>query len=264
MTEDLIKLFECESSFEIRKEIRNLTDDLKLDLLVELNRTYYFEYFFNKLSEQVNKVPNESDEVFKKRKIEEGFEDFIELTNVFPNENAEEFKKAINEKRIKKFESSLSFTHYSLKNGLLESSEVEIKNENVSLESYENLKSESYTFEKILNKYLKEIYQNQNIQSEPEAIDLSDTTATEKIIYLHKLGVIDFLRKQQPFQSSINSLATILSAVTGEKSGTIQSMLNAMLSKNVNDKNNPLNSRKPTNKVTQQLNQIGFNSNETI
>jgi hypothetical protein len=94
--------------------------------------------------------------------------------------------------------------------------------------------------------------------------DLSDTTATEKIIYLHKLGVIDFLRKQQPFQSSINSLATVLSAVTGAKSGTIQPMLNAMLGKNVEQKNNPLNSQKPVNKVIKQLNQIGFNLDETI
>lgn len=115
-------------------------------------------------------------------------------------------------------------------------------------------------------KYLYKIFNNVKAKRKPlensffEAIDLSDTTATEKIIYLHKLGVIDFLRKQQPFNTSINSLATVLSAVTGEKSGTIQPMLNSMLSKNVGQKNNPLNSEKPVNKVTKQLNDIGFES----
>ena len=94
-------------------------------------------------------------------------------------------------------------------------------------------------------------------------IDLNDTTATDKIIYLQKLGVIEFLRKKQPFSTSINSLATVLSAVTGAKSGTLQPMLNAMLGKNVSDKNNPLNSEKPVTKVKKQLNDIGFNLNET-
>lgn len=96
------------------------------------------------------------------------------------------------------------------------------------------------------------------------AIDLSDTTATEKIIYLQKLGVIDFLRTKQPFNTSVNSLATILSGLTGEKSGTIQSMINPILSKKVDDKNNPLNSKKAVSKVEQQLIKIGFNLNETI
>lgn len=112
-------------------------------------------------------------------------------------------------------------------------------------------------YEPIFNKAYQE---NKTITTEPEAIDLSDTTATEKIIYLHKLGIIDFLRDKKPFVNSINSLATILSAVTGEKSGTIQPMLNTMLSKNVGQKNNPLNSEKPEKKVTKQLNDIGFES----
>jgi hypothetical protein len=97
-----------------------------------------------------------------------------------------------------------------------------------------------------------------NILTEPEAIDLSNTTATEKIIYLHKLGVIDFLRKQEPFNYSINSLATVLSAVTGEKSGTIQPMLNPMLSEFNDQKNNPLKSKKAVPKVEQQLIKSGF------
>jgi len=107
-------------------------------------------------------------------------------------------------------------------------------------------------------------YLEQPQQPEPEAIDLSDTTATEKIIYLQKLGVIDFLRTKQPFLSSINSLATVLSAVTGAKTETIQPMLNPMISKEAGQKNNPLNSKTTVSKVETQLINIGFNLNETI
>lgn len=93
-------------------------------------------------------------------------------------------------------------------------------------------------------------------------IDLSDTTATEKIIYLHKLGVIDFLTNKNNI--SINGLATVLSALTGEKPETVQSMLNPIISINAGQKNNPLNSKKAVERVKQQLIKIGFNLNETI
>ena len=94
-------------------------------------------------------------------------------------------------------------------------------------------------------------------------IDLSDTSITEKIIYLQELGVIDFLKSKQPFLASTNSLATVLSAITGAKAGTIQSMINPILSKKIDDKNNPMNSKKPVNRVQKQLNSIGFNLNKT-
>ena len=102
-----------------------------------------------------------------------------------------------------------------------------------------------------------------NIKVESPETDLSGSSVTEKIIYLHKLGVIDFLKNKQPFLSSTNSLAVILSAIINEKPGTIQSMINPILSKKVDDKNNPLNSPKPVAKVIKQLNDIGFNLNKT-
>lgn len=101
------------------------------------------------------------------------------------------------------------------------------------------------------------------IQPEPEALDLSDTKAIDKILYLQKLGVIDFLRGQQPFNTSVNSLASVLTAITGEKTVTLQPMLNPMLSKKVDDKNNPFNSNKAVERVEKQLINIGFNLNET-
>jgi hypothetical protein len=110
---------------------------------------------------------------------------------------------------------------------------------------------------------MEKIISNEKLQQhEPEAIDLSDTTATEKIIYLQKLGVIDFLTNKN--HVSINGLATVLSAITGEKAGTIQPMLNPMISKQAGQRNNPLNSKNTVSKVEKQLINIGFNLNETI
>ena len=141
--------------------------------------------------------------------------------------------------------------------------EFEIReHKNISLENYPIYKKLIIIkYPDYYNSYAEdEIFE----QGKYEEIDLSNSPATEKVIFLQKLGVIDFLRTKQPFSTSINSLATVLSAVTGEKSGTVQPMLNAMLSKNVDTRNNPLESKKPVNKVTQQLIKIGFNLNETI
>lgn len=117
--------------------------------------------------------------------------------------------------------------------------------------------------QKIYTEYLKKwLFENKSksIKVESPEMDLSGSTAIEKIIYLHKLGVIDFLKNKQPFLSSTNKLAIILSAIIDEKSVTIQPMINPILSKKVDDKNNPLNSPKPLAKVTKQLNDIGFES----
>lgn len=112
--------------------------------------------------------------------------------------------------------------------------------------------------------YFIPTYQNLTDRNDEYFDDLSDTSITEKIIYLKKLGIIEFLKAKQPFLSSTNSLATVLSAVTGAKASTIQSMINPMFSKNVDDKNNPMNSQKTVEKVQKQLNKIGFNLDETI
>lgn len=115
----------------------------------------------------------------------------------------------------------------------------------------------------LINDVARTIILNSDSETNDKEIDLSDTIGIDKILYLQKLGVIDFLRVQQPFSTSVNSLASVLSAITGEKAGTLQPMLNPMLSKKVDDKNNPLNSKKAVGRVEKQLINIGFNLNET-
>lgn len=97
--------------------------------------------------------------------------------------------------------------------------------------------------------------------AESELIDYSDETLVSKVIFLHSIGVIDELRKQKPFNTSINSLASVLSAVTGGKPTSIQPMLNAMLNTNISPKNNPLNSKNTVNIVRKKLSNLGFNVN---
>lgn len=238
MDNSIIKTFfdniECYTSFERKKKMSELTNNYDLNLLTEFSNSFV-EHCFNKFYEFNSKLPNIEIEQIEN---EEGVIWLNEFHFPFYDFIKGEIHKGI---RIEKF-NNISFNDCikfnSFMNDFLDEIETIIENQDIKING-------------------------KNTTHEPEAIDLSDTTATEKIIYLHKLGVIDFLRKQQPFQSSINSLATVLSAVTGAKSGTIQPMLNAMLGKNVEQKNNPLNSQKPVSKVIKQLNQIGFNLDET-
>jgi hypothetical protein len=241
---DLNKLFTNEykyNDFEIRKKIFELTNDLNLDLLTSL----YSEFLDFKFDLVMN-YDTRKEAVFNNDDFGYSFEDIIDIDNL-PSYNF--FRYQLENCKIIK---SKSYFTYSLS---------ETDNESVKkhyLLQYLIIEYKLESFESVLINFLEKIISENEISIEIPTIDLSDTTATEKIIYLQKLGVIDFLRNQQPFSTSVNSLATILSGLTGEKSGTIQPMLNAMLGRNIDTKNNPLNSHKPTAKVEQQLLKIGF------
>jgi len=97
-----------------------------------------------------------------------------------------------------------------------------------------------------------------NTEDKETNIDLSDTKATEKIIMLYKMGVFDFLRKQDPFKASTNLLASAISGITGIDEGTVQSYINPIDNPTVKQKNNPLTSAKTVKKVIQKLNSIGY------
>lgn len=105
-------------------------------------------------------------------------------------------------------------------------------------------------FESIFTKHSE---LNQPQQPEPEPLDLSDTSAVEKIIYLNELGIIDFLRTKPEFIGSTNLMATFLSAITGEKSKTLQTSLNRLINNDTDDKNHPYKTQKTVHKVRQTL-----------
>lgn len=87
----------------------------------------------------------------------------------------------------------------------------------------------------------------------PESLDLSNTSAVEKIIYLNELGIIDFLRTKPEFTLSTNLLATVLSAITDVKTTTLQSSLNRLISNDTADKTHPYRTQKTVEKVRQNL-----------
>lgn len=88
--------------------------------------------------------------------------------------------------------------------------------------------------------------------------DLSDSKGTEKIIMLDKLGILDILRSQEPFNMSVNALSSAISGITGIKQVTVQSYLNPIINPNADQKNNPLKVEKTVVKVEDKLSSIGF------
>lgn len=99
---------------------------------------------------------------------------------------------------------------------------------------------------------------NSNFLQDEFYLDLQDTSAAEKIVYLSQLGILDFLKTKSPFNMSTNKLATVLSAITGEKVTTLQSYLNPIFSSGVDQKKNPLANTKNTLKIKSTLNDVGF------
>lgn len=91
------------------------------------------------------------------------------------------------------------------------------------------------------------------VNSEPEPLDLSNTKAVEKIIYLNELGIIDFLKTKPEFTTSTNLIATFLSAITDEKASTLQTSLNRLINNDTEDKNHPYKSKNTVNKILQTL-----------
>lgn len=94
------------------------------------------------------------------------------------------------------------------------------------------------------------------IEQEP-ALDLSDTSLAEKIIYLKLLGVYDYLVSKEPFNMSKNSLATIISAITGGKATSVQSAINPIDNPSASQKNNPLENDKKVEAIKLKLIEIG-------
>ncbi len=90
------------------------------------------------------------------------------------------------------------------------------------------------------------------------ALDLSDTSLAEKIIYLKLLGVYDFLASKEPFNMSKNKLATVISAITGKNATSIQPAINPIDNPSTSQKNNPLDNGKNVEKVKLKLIELGF------
>ncbi|MEZ7500741.1 hypothetical protein QO200_18655 [Flavobacterium sp. Arc3] len=111
-------------------------------------------------------------------------------------------------------------------------------------------------------KFIQSVFKNigVSISKEQEDQDLSETSLVQKIIYLNELGIIDLLRKEPSFATSINNLATVISAITGVKKTTVQPVLNSLINKASYSKNYPYNTQSTVDKVKSQLINLGVRS----
>ena len=101
---------------------------------------------------------------------------------------------------------------------------------------------------------LKKIPENYNLDN----LTIINPKGTEKIIMLKKLGVLDYLKEKTPFNTSTNSLASVISTITGIKQSSVYPMIQTIFNPLNNQKNNPLNSKKAVSSVKQVLNSLGY------
>ncbi|HIB46877.1 MAG TPA: hypothetical protein EYN07_02380 [Flavobacteriaceae bacterium] len=102
-------------------------------------------------------------------------------------------------------------------------------------------------------------YKKKESETKTESLlDLSDSSLTEKIIYLELLGVLKFIRENSKFGISNNSLASLVSAITGGKPETIQSYINPIGNPSVGQKNNPMNKEEGVEAIKSKLIDLGF------
>lgn len=116
------------------------------------------------------------------------------------------------------------------------------------------------------NSGLTKIEKEVTSDPEPETfLDYSNNPQKEKIVFLHELGILDYLQEKMNNESvnfSANKLAEVISTFTCIDQPTAQSYLNPIFSEYAKQKNNPLTS-KTLERVKNKLKDIGFNTTKT-
>jgi 50S ribosomal subunit-associated GTPase HflX len=135
-----------------------------------------------------------------------------------------------------------------------------IESQKSELEEQGEIDLINFVIESNLSSYNKIIFflETKKLEFEPEStfpelLDLSETSAVKKIIYLNELGIIDFLKSKPEFIGSTNLMATFLSAITGVKTSTLQPSLNKLISEDIDDQRHPYRTQSTVNEVRQTL-----------
>lgn len=244
----LILFFKEESSFTQFERIRyiyDITNNLDLDLLFDLKSEYTMYLLALKTKTQIQIEENSIEidyDKFKSSKsniyqyIAAHLQDYNAPSLEFVKENMLAFLEQLDDLIKRKLSDLPKNSRH--KNNL--SYQQHVEDWPKELDSYAHIGGDEL----------------ENIKIN-ELVDLSDSSLVEKIIYLEKLGVIEFLRSQNPFNTSVNRIANVFSAITGSKSTSIQPLLNALLN-DVNNSKNPLLSTKNVKAVEANLMKIGF------
>lgn len=211
------------------KTIYELTNNLDINLFNVLKHNI-FEYHFDKIREAMYIVPDEFE-----HQIDSFFYEVLHSFHIKlgMSEFAENFIERYREPKLM---------------------ETFIDIMDVLLSDFNHL-------EKIIIEKIKKENKANNTELsefEIEFIDEHNIPIIRRIIYLKKLGVIDFLRKEKPFNTSINSLANVLSGIIDAKPTSIQPLLNIMLNEDIDNPKNPLNSAKNVSAVENYLIKIGY------
>lgn len=168
---------------------------------------------------------------------------------------------------ISEYEFLINFKNYAT--SLLEEKHILLMNleekgllkDNINNDFYGFNKSEKLVKEDIIliidiiSDLISNVEQQKN---EPAPLDLSNTTAVEKIIYLNELGIIDFLRTKTKVGISNGGLASVISAMTGMNPDTIKSSLNRLPKDSEIDNKHPYYTKKTVEKVKTFLTKLGF------
>lgn len=91
--------------------------------------------------------------------------------------------------------------------------------------AWEIILENAFLFEPIF----KNKFTNNSNEQESEPVDLSDKNVAGKIALLYELGIIDYLKNKDNKVHSVNSIASLLSGITGDKIKTIFPAINPLL-----------------------------------
>lgn len=130
---------------------------------------------------------------------------------------------------------------------------------------FEQAMQTSYNIEKIKNRWgdVEYTYKKDLSDIPKESLtDLSDSTLVEKIIFLESLDVIDYLKTRAESGFSISGIASLLSGITGEKPGSIQSAINPINNKHVKQDKNPMKNPKKVSIIHDKIIKKGFKPKE--
>ena len=190
----------------------------------------YLAEFFD--ADEINFISDELDEGIYNYKFKEFNSDSFDGDTIL---SYEKLKKQIHHSLKKRLE---FLSHKAKENGFdLVYNEFENSTTEKEKYSLEPIKHSLETKEEVLMNY-------------------SDSKLTEKIIALDEMGVLDFLKAKEPFNTSTNRLAEYLSLCLGQKASSIQSYINPIINKSDQTKS-PYNTEKTVEKTRQKLIQIG-------
>jgi hypothetical protein len=102
---------------------------------------------------------------------------------------------------------------------------------------------------------------NENELNLLEDYEIGSFSINQKVIVLHKSGVLDCLRKQEPFNTNTNAMARLLAKITGDNISSINKAISPVLNQSISSRNNPYNKEENENRVNSFFSNIGYDPN---